>query len=56
MRRLEKFPDSGRVIPEFPALPYRAVIVAPYRFFYRHEDGTVWIMGVWHGAQLPDEP
>ena len=56
LRRLEKFPDSGRVIPEFPELPYREVIVASYRFFYRQEDGTVWIAGVWHGAQLPDEP
>ncbi len=56
LRRIEKFPDSGRVIPEFPELPYREVIVAPYRFFYRQEDGTVWIASVWHGAQLPDEP
>ena len=56
LRRPEKFPDSGRVIPEFPELPYREVIIAPYRFFYRKEDDTVWIAGVWHGAQLPDEP
>ena len=56
LRRIEKLPDSGRVIPEFPELPYREVIVAPYRFFYRQEDGTVWIASVWHGAQLPDEP
>lgn len=56
LRRLEQFPDSGRVIPEFPELPYREVIVAPYRFFYRLEGATVWIAGVWHGARLPDEP
>ena len=56
LRRLENFPDSGRVIPEFPELPYREVIIAPYRFFYRKEADTVWIAGVWHGAQLPDEP
>lgn len=56
LRRLEIFPDSGRIIPEFPELPYREVIIAPYRFFYRKEDDTVWIAGVWHGAQLPDEP
>lgn len=40
LRRLEKFPDSGRVIPEFPELPYREVIVAPYRFFYRREGAS----------------
>jgi toxin ParE1/3/4 len=56
LRRLEKFRDSGRVIPEFPELPYREVIVAPYRFFYRVEGRFVWIVAVWHGAQLPDRP
>jgi len=43
-------------IPEFPELPYRAVIVRPYRLFYRTTDDTVWIAAVWHGAQLPDRP
>jgi plasmid stabilization system protein ParE len=56
LRRLEKFPDSGRVIPEFPDLPYREVIVAPYRCFYRVDGATVWIVAVWHGAQLPERP
>lgn len=56
LRRLERFPRSGRVLPEFPDLPYREVIVAPYRFFYRVVDRTVWIVGVWHGAQIPEEP
>ena len=56
LRRLGQFPGSGRVIPEFPELPYREVIIAPYRFFYRPERNTVWVVGVWHGAQLPDEP
>ena len=56
LRRLEKFADSGRVIPEFPELPYREVIVPPYRFFYRREGDTIWIASVWHGAQLPNEP
>lgn len=53
LRRLEKFPESGRTIPEFPELPHREVIVAPYRFFYRVSEGNVWIIAVWHGAQLP---
>ena len=56
LRRLETFPDSGRVIPEFPELPYREVIVAPYRLFYRVEGRFVWIVAVWHGAQLPGAP
>ena len=56
LRRLEEFPDSGRVIPEFPDLPYREVIVPPYRFFYKIKDDIVWIAAVWHGAQLPKKP
>jgi len=54
--RLKKFPESGRPIPEFPELPFREVIVSPYRFFYKVKDDAVWIVAVWHGAQLPDEP
>ena len=53
LRRLEKFPESGRSIPEFLDLPHREVIVKPYRFFYRIVGKTVWIVAVWHGAQLP---
>ena len=54
--RLERFPKSGRIIPEFPDLPYREIIIPPYRFFYREKGRTVWVVGVWHGAQLPKEP
>ncbi|MBI5576526.1 MAG: type II toxin-antitoxin system RelE/ParE family toxin [Deltaproteobacteria bacterium] len=56
LRRLNKFPDSGRQIPEFPSLPHREDIVAPYRFFYRAVGKKVWIVAVWHGAQLPEVP
>ena len=56
LRRLGRYPASGRLIPEFRDLPYREVIVPPYRFFYRIERKTVWIVAVWHGAQLPHKP
>ena len=56
LSRLGKFPESGRLLPEFPDLPFREVIVRPYRFFYRTKDRMVWIVAVWHGAQLPDQP
>ena len=56
LRRLEEFPESGRSIPEFPDLPHREVIVRPYRFFYRVSGKTVWVVAVWHGAQLPEGP
>lgn len=56
LTRLIQFPESGRVIPEFPELPHREVVVAPYRFFYRVKGKAVWIVGVWHGAQPPTVP
>jgi len=56
LRRLEDFPESGRIIPEFPELPYREVIISPYRFFFKIKDDVVWIVAVWHGAQLPKGP
>jgi toxin ParE1/3/4 len=55
LRRLAKFPESGRVIPEFPELPYREVLVPPFRFFYRVKGETVWGVAVWHSAQLPEK-
>ena len=56
LRRLSMYPQSGRKIPEFPELSHREVIVPPYRFFYRVEKPTVWIVAVWHRAQLPAAP
>ena len=56
LKRLEDFPESGRIIPEFPELPYREVVISPYRFFYRIKNNIVWIVAVWQGAQLPKEP
>ncbi|MBN1271130.1 MAG: type II toxin-antitoxin system RelE/ParE family toxin [Candidatus Aminicenantes bacterium] len=56
LRRLERFPESGRVIPEFPELAHREIMINPYRFFYRVEKKTIWIVAVWHGAQEIVEP
>ena len=56
LSRLRRFPRLGRVLPEFPDLPFREVIVTPYRFFYRIKGQAVWIVAVWHGARLPQEP
>jgi toxin ParE1/3/4 len=56
LRRLIRFPESGRLIPEFPDLPFHEVIVPPYRFFYRQEGHQIWVVACWHGAQQPDQP
>jgi len=56
LKNLIRFPESGRTIPEFPGLGFREVLVGRYRFFYRVEDDVIWVVGVWHDAQIPDEP
>lgn len=56
LSRLRQFPESGHVLPEFPDLPFREVIVPPHRFFYRVKGDTVWVVAMWHGAQLPEAP
>lgn len=56
LSRLHKFPRSGRILPEFPDLPFREILIPPYRFFYSIKANIVWIVSVWHSAQLPKEP
>ena len=46
LRRLLRYPESGRLIPEFPDLPFREVLVPPYRFFYRPEGNVIWLVAV----------
>jgi toxin ParE1/3/4 len=56
LAQLHDFPESGRLVPEFPDSLYREILVSPYRFFYRISDDTVWVVGVWHDRQLPVPP
>ena len=56
LAQLRDFPESGRLVPEFPDSLYREVLAHPYRFFYRIADDTVWVVGVWHDRQLPESP
>ena len=53
--RLERFPESGRKIPEFPDLEYREILVGSYRIQYRVQRDTVWIATVVHGSRLLTE-
>jgi len=45
-RRLENFPQSGRIPPELPNSIYREVVVPPCRVFYREEGNRVFILYV----------
>lgn len=50
--RLAQFPNSGRVPPEMPDLPYREIVVAPCRIFYRVYEKGITIIYVMRGEQL----
>jgi toxin ParE1/3/4 len=56
LRQVIDFPESGRVIPEFSSLGFREVLVGSYRLFYRVQGDVIWVVGVRHDAQIPDEP
>lgn len=52
---LQRFPSSGRIVPEFDKQQYREVIVTPYRVIYRVEPKRVYVLAVWHGRQTLSE-
>src|SRR2546427_5998386 len=56
--RLQKFPESGRTVPEFPASGLRELIVRDYRVIYRvlKAPASVQILSVRHGARLIESP
>lgn len=51
---LTDFPLLGHIVPEFPSLPYREILVGNYRVIYRvvEEPNLILIMAVIHGHQL----
>ena len=50
--RLETFPKSGRIIPEFEIENLREIIYGKYRIVYEIERETVSILTVFHGMRL----
>lgn len=50
-RRLRKFPESGRMIPEAEDPALREIIVQGYRVMYRLETARVLILAVMHGTR-----
>ena len=51
VKRLKKFPLSGKVPEELKDSRYREIIVGPCRIFYRTEDDLVYILFVMRGER-----
>lgn len=52
VKRLEMFPESGRIVPETNRSDMREIIFGNYRIIYRVEKERVSILTVRHGKQL----
>ena len=51
--RLQEFPESGRIVPEYRNNYIREIIFRPYRIVYRvdHERKLCQIARIWHSAR-----
>jgi toxin ParE1/3/4 len=49
---LAKFPESGRVVPEFDIAQLREIIHPPFRIVYRIDKARVRIVRVWRSERL----
>ena len=51
--RLQAFPESGRIVPEYRNAVIREIIFRPYRIVYRihHQSKVCEIARVWHSAR-----
>ena len=52
VERLGRFPESGRVVPEFGDPSLREVLWRDYRIVYRWSPTAVDIVTVFHGSRL----
>ena len=52
VKRLSKFPLSGKHVREMPNSVYREIVVSPCRIFYRLDKDFVYILYVIRGKRL----
>jgi toxin ParE1/3/4 len=50
--RLVRFPESGRMVPEFGLPNLREIIVSPFRIVYRLRGDVVEVVTVFHSARV----
>jgi toxin ParE1/3/4 len=57
VRRLERFPFSGRIVPEWEKPVFREVIVYDYRVVYKLGPATASVITIMHSRQrFPKRP
>ena len=54
--RIELFPRSGRVVPEYDREDVREIIERPYRVVYRVQPEIVYILMVFRSSRLAPDP
>jgi toxin ParE1/3/4 len=52
VKRLKKFPESGKLPDELTGTHYREVVVGPCRIFYRQERNKVYILYVMRSERV----
>lgn len=52
--QLARFPDSGRVVPEFDTPWLRELELPPFRIVYRREAAVVIVVRVWRSERVID--
>lgn len=54
-RRIQQFPDAGRMVPEWGDPHVRERFVYSYRLIYRIQATEIQILATVHGARMLDE-
>ena len=52
VQQLARFPDSGKMVPEFETPWLRELVLPPYRIVYRRDAAAVTVVRVWRSERL----
>ena len=51
VKRAQRYPESGRIVPEITSTGFREVIVSPYRVIYAVRGDALVVLRVWHAKR-----
>lgn len=54
VENLSKYPELGRVVPEYGNTSIREIILGNYRIIYEYTNDEIIILTVYHSARLLD--